>query len=416
MGSSNYTIRSVNSDSSITLTTAATETINEQPMYKNATSHSIANSDFVRFMKTETVQTEDFSGSKIAMKVNDVEYTTNTKNSYLETHNGYERGHHDIEFWKHDSKYSFTAATEATESVTSKGGDSVSIGAELKFSLLFSNVDTPGVLMGFPNVATLLSPGQDTEFSSVQSNTTKTTSINVLESTNGGISITDDSSTTGVIWSNPIVSTQAQAIVDNPSITGWKKQANYARIITEVAHGFDTGDVIYIENHTNSGNDIAINTNEGYTIIKETSHSFFIPVPVTVSSTMTDPATTNGIVYQKILFRPFSLSGANYVFLKIPQLASISVSDKNINNVFAKLLLDSSPGSILFNTYISSDKVFDTVPLSELFFIDVEIVDPDGELFEFNNTDHSFSLEITTIKDIVKGTNVSSRTGQIDES
>ena len=39
--------------------------------------------------------------------------------------------------------------------------------------------------------------------------------------------------------------------------------------------------------------------------------------------------------------------------------------------------------SILFNTYISSDKVFDTVPLSELFYIDVEIVDPDGELFEF---------------------------------
>ena len=127
---------------------------------------------------------------------------------------------------------------------------------------------------------------------------------------------------------------------------------------------------------------------------------------------MTDPATTNGIVYQKILFRPFSLSG-NCIF-KIPQLASISVSDKNINNVFAKLLLDSSPGSILFNTYISSDKVFDTVPLSELYYIDVEIVDPDGELFEFNNTDHSFSLEITTIKDIVKGQ--CSRTGQIDRS
>ena len=41
----------------------------------------------------------------------------------------------------------------------------------------------------------------------------------------------DDSLTTGVLWSNPIVSTQAQAIVDNPSITGWKKQVNYARII-----------------------------------------------------------------------------------------------------------------------------------------------------------------------------------------
>ena len=85
-------------------------------------------------------------------------------------------------------------------------------------------------------------------------------------------------------------------------------------------------------------------------------------------------------------------------------------------NVFAKLLLDAAPGSILFNTYISSDKVFDAVPLNELFFIDVEVVDPDGELFDFNNTDHSFSLEITNIVDIVKGTNVSSRTGQIDES
>ena len=41
-----------------------------------------------------------------------------------------------------------------------------------------------------------------------------------------------------------------------------------------------------------------------------------------------------GNAFQKLLFKPFSLSGANYVYLKIPQLASITVSDKNISNVF----------------------------------------------------------------------------------
>ena len=43
-----------------------------------------------------------------------------------------------------------------------------------------------------------------------------------------------------------------------------------------------------------------------------------------------------------------------------------------------------------------------------------EIRDANGDLFEFNNADFSFSLEISEIIDIVQGTGVSARTGQVE--
>lgn len=395
IGTTLYTIRSVSSNILATLTTSASETVNEGVMYKNITAHGLTTSDQVRFMKSETSLSTDFTGTHTITKVNDIEVTTTdnttTPSNLVRTDLLYERSHIDITHWKNDSKYTISVGTAATETVSNKGGDSVSIGTEVKFSLLFSYTDTPGNLLGFPNVGT--STG-NTSYNSVQSNTTKTNEIDIIESQDGG-------------------STPASVGILATSISGSSTQTSYTRIVTSSAHGMATGDKVYIEDHTNSGNNIAINTNEGHTIIGETATSFFIAVPI--SQTSTTSGSTNGKMYQKQLYKPFTLSGSNYVFLKIPSLSSVGVTANNIENVFAKILLDAAPGSVLFNTYVSSDKIFEDAPLHELSYLDVEVVDPLGELFEFNNTDHSFSIEITSMIDTVKGSNLSSRTGQIDE-
>ena len=66
------------------------------------------------------------------------------------------------------------------------------------------------------------------------------------------------------------------------------------------------------------------------------------------------------------------------------------------------------------NTYISSDKDYYDGLLNSLDHLEIEVKDANGDLFEFNNADFSFSLEITEIIDIVQGTGVSARTGQVE--
>jgi len=391
-------VNNKSNDNTLTLTTNVSSTLTDKYIYKNVGDHGLSTADNLVFLKSSTVSSTDFASSKSIDRINHFEFTTNTtidqfksgSNSDGFDFNNGDRRWHDVNDWRHDSKYNITVNRTATETSNNRGGDSVRIGTAVKFSFLFSYTDTPGELLGFANV------GQqykgfipetpvgfpryygDTEYNAVQSNTTKVDIIDIDNS---------------------------QASTDT-SYTG------YTKITTSSTHSFETGDTIFIEGHSGSSNDLAINDDGGHVIDRPDNlghTSFYITIPITISG-------SGGTVYRKQLYKPFSLSGENYVYLKIPTLSSISSTSTNVSSIFAKILLDAPPGSILFNSYVSSDKVFEEVPLNELDNLDIEIVDPKGELFEFNNTDHSFSLEITSYVDIVKGSGVSSRTGQTDET
>ena len=115
---------------------------------------------------------------------------------------------------------------------------------------------------------------------------------------------------------------------------------------------------------------------------------------------------------------PFSglkLSGNNYVFLTSPGLETI-VNTNIINDVFAKLLLSEPPGNIIFNSFIANAKIFDTVPLAKLEKLEFKVTGADSFLYDFNNNDFSFSLEIIEYVDSLKNTGISSRTGSVDTS
>jgi hypothetical protein len=101
------------------------------------------------------------------------------------------------------------------------------------------------------------------------------------------------------------------------------------------------------------------------------------------------------------------LSGNSYIIVECNQLSTIA-STGPIKNIFAKILLSGLPGKVLYNTYICVPKVF-YEPIPELSSLEFTFYSPDGSLFDFNGVDHSFTLEITTITNILNNTHLTER-------
>jgi hypothetical protein len=95
------------------------------------------------------------------------------------------------------------------------------------------------------------------------------------------------------------------------------------------------------------------------------------------------------------------LNPNNYVFLVIPDLNYIEpVQNKDIpDNAFAKILLPGDSNRILYNTYVSTSKVYYDYLFNNLKELEIAFVTNSGDLFDFNGSDHSFTLEITEIID-----------------
>ena len=112
------------------------------------------------------------------------------------------------------------------------------------------------------------------------------------------------------------------------------------------------------------------------------------------------------------LNRSINLQGENYAFLCCPQLSTM-LNTGSVKNIFARISLDQSPGSMVFS-YLSNPKVFDTVPLNQLNDLEFSILNYDGTEYEFNDLDYSFTLQITEVIDITDNFNLSSKRGIID--
>ena len=117
----------------------------------------------------------------------------------------------------------------------------------------------------------------------------------------------------------------------------------------------------------------------------------------------TDDGTSSGK-----LFRSISLEGENYIYLVIPGLDSVSTSTTNITNVFAKILLDESPGLMCFNSFISVPKIFDP-PKERMSSLKMKMIDYLGFGFNFNDLNYSVSLKITEKVEYIKNTNLLSK-------
>lgn len=110
-----------------------------------------------------------------------------------------------------------------------------------------------------------------------------------------------------------------------------------------------------------------------------------------------------------LLNRVVSLEGDSYAMLSSPQLNNV-FSTGPVDNIFAKLVLQDSPGSELFNGFVVNDNEFDN-PIALLDELDLTVYAPNGQLYNFNGLDYSFSLEILEYVDTLRTTNISSHRG-----
>lgn len=106
---------------------------------------------------------------------------------------------------------------------------------------------------------------------------------------------------------------------------------------------------------------------------------------------------TNNIAYENQTEadnqqRIINLSGDNYILMTSP-LFKETYSSGPIDGIFAKLLLSSDPGTVMFNQFIQIGETFKT-PINSLSELEVTFYDPTGDLFYFNNIEHSYTLEI----------------------
>jgi hypothetical protein len=114
-----------------------------------------------------------------------------------------------------------------------------------------------------------------------------------------------------------------------------------------------------------------------------------------------------------LLNRSINLEGENYVFICCPQLKNLINSGNNVDNIFARITLDESPGNIVFssvNNTISPPIVF-TNPLSKLNELEFSVRNYDNTLYDFNDLDWSMVLKISEEIYDSDTFNVSSRSG-----
>jgi len=132
-------------------------------------------------------------------------------------------------------------------------------------------------------------------------------------------------------------------------------------------------------------------------------------------SALGDIHGTGGDLEIRRINRPIVLNGENYLYMIADGLGSMQTTG-NIQDVYAKIQMIAGTGSVIFNSFISSPKIFEDTPLKYLEEIDFKYLNHKGELIQFNDLDHSFTLEVATYIDVLENTNYSSRRGIIDDT
>lgn len=111
------------------------------------------------------------------------------------------------------------------------------------------------------------------------------------------------------------------------------------------------------------------------------------------------------------------LRDGNYMLMVAEPLYTLD-SIGPVKRAYAKILFGSQlnlpedqTGNILYNTFVRTSKFYED-PLNELSELTISFVNQNGDLIDFGNQDHSFTLEIVTVNDIPEGAGITANTGQ----
>ncbi|ATZ80455.1 hypothetical protein BMW23_0401 [Bodo saltans virus] len=158
----------------------------------------------------------------------------------------------------------------------------------------------------------------------------------------------------------------------------------------------------------NVGDDLSI-TNFSTTITNNDPYFFDNPI--------TDPDTntiyvTDGIGQQLILTNnALQLANNDYLLMTIREFAGCqNIGTPNIKNYFAKinLALEKESNGFFYDTFISAPvTLYDMISLKSLT---ISFYDSKGNLYDFNNVEHSFVLEVLSMDNLPEGTGINTKT------
>lgn len=160
----------------------------------------------------------------------------------------------------------------------------------------------------------------------------------------------------------------------------------------------------------------------------------FMNVGKDTSITQYSSIITNKMLYSPILGltvdvddinmgNSVDLSGHNYLIMVCKEFPVMdNVLNVNKNQAFSKILLygvggyvkgtdygNYMGGNFVYNSFVKMKKIY-YIPIHEISRLTFEFYSPSGELYDFNGVDHSFTLKITTLENILDNTNINSHT------
>ena len=94
---------------------------------------------------------------------------------------------------------------------------------------------------------------------------------------------------------------------------------------------------------------------------------------------------------------------SRYILIQIQNLNNNS--NPNGPPYFAKILLNGQVNSYLYNTYVQSP-VYINPPLKSINELSITFINANGNLVDFGNLNHSFTLEITSLNNYPENTNL----------
>ena len=86
-----------------------------------------------------------------------------------------------------------------------------------------------------------------------------------------------------------------------------------------------------------------------------------------------------------------------------PRQCHLPYTDRNSSSaIFAKILLPGESNEVIYNSHIGGNVEYNEKLININKAIEIAFITPDGNLFDFNGLDHSFTIEIYELIDTIE--------------
>jgi len=127
-----------------------------------------------------------------------------------------------------------------------------------------------------------------------------------------------------------------------------------------------------------------------YNAVTVYSKSLSNITPYDLDANLNSVGATNPDIISNVLL---NFNGYNYMYLTLNYIFRDSIDLNGIKNIFAKLLLSGDPNTVIYNDFIQLGQEF-LDPIISLSEIEFFFYTPDGLLYDFNNIENSFTIEL----------------------